>query len=80
MATIKQSRMVNMDGWTKGTTPPPITPQSIPPANNSQRDGRSPYMLSSMPFAASGHDGLTRQFYSGSNAPTTRIFTPGVGS
>ena len=72
MATIRQSRTVNMDDW-RPTQPPPATPSSPPPDDN-QRDGRSPFMLSSMPFAVSGNDGLNRQFYGGSNAPTTRIF------
>ena len=75
MATIRQSRMVNMEGWKP--TPPPSTPQALPPDDDLQRSGRSPYMLSSMPFDASGNDILHRQFYGGGNAPTTRIFTPG---
>jgi hypothetical protein len=76
MATIKQSRSVNMEGWTP--TLSTNTRQPTSPDEATQRTGRSPYMLSSMPYNASGHDGLTRQFYGGSNAPTTRIFTPGV--
>ena len=65
-----------MDGWKP--TAIPATPQSPPPNEDTQRTGRSPYMLSSMPSNASGNDGLQRQFYGGSNVPTTRIFTPGV--
>jgi hypothetical protein len=71
MATIRQSRTVNMEGW-KPTASSNIRRDS--PPDDTQRDGRSPYMLSSMPFAVSGNDGLNRQFYGGSNAPTTRIF------
>jgi hypothetical protein len=78
MATIRQSRMVNMDDWRP--VPAPTPPPPLPSADDSQRNGRSPFMLSSMPSNASGNDGLNRQFYDGSNAPTTRIFTPGVDS
>jgi hypothetical protein len=70
--------MVNMDDWKPVIPAPPPTPQGNSPDEDRQRDGRSPFMLSSMPFAASSNDGLQRQFYGGSNAPTTRIFTPGV--
>lgn len=73
MATIRQSRMVNMEGWRP--TPPPGTPQSPPSDEARQRTGRSPYMVSSMPFATT-EDSVTRQFYGGANAPTTRIFVP----
>jgi hypothetical protein len=76
MATIRQSRMVSMDGWKPTATPE--RPQSPPPDDDDQRTGRSPYMLSSMPSNASGNDGLQRQFYGGSNAATIRIFMPGV--
>ena len=76
MATIQQSRRVNMDGWKATQTP--SQPQALPPDNDDQRTGRSPFMLSSMPVQSSGNDGLNRQFYGGANAPTTRIFVPGV--
>jgi len=78
MATIRQSRAVNMDGWKAKEAPPPDSIPPYPPEDR-QRAGRSPFMLSSMPFDASSNpDGLTRQFYGGGNAPTTRIFVPVV--
>jgi hypothetical protein len=77
MATIRQSRRVNMDGWKPAAA---STPQSPPPDDDNQRTGRSPFMLSSMPFDATNNDGIQRQFYGGANAPTTRILTPTGGT
>jgi hypothetical protein len=73
MATIKQSRQVNMEGWKPVIDSTSKTP---PPNTESQRTGRSPYMLSSMPYNATQNDGVQRQFYGGANTNTSRIFVP----
>lgn len=77
MASIRQSRQVNMEGW--HPAPPPGTPQSLPDDADSQRNGRSAFMRSSMPYNATDTDGVQRQFYGGSNAFTSRIFIPPEG-
>jgi len=63
-----------MENWKP--VEPPGTPSAAPP--DTQRTGRSPFMLSSMPPDAT-EDGVTRQFYGGAKAPTTRIFVPKEG-
>jgi hypothetical protein len=72
MPSIAKSQRVTLDNYKPA--PAPAQPAQIRPAPPPDDDpnGRSPYMLVSMPLMASTGDAFARQFYGGSNIPTIR--------
>jgi len=79
MPTIRQSAKVSTQGW-EPAPQTPATPSQTPAMPAPETNGRSSFMLASMPLMASTGDAFTRQFYSSGNLPQIRTLPAKKGS
>ena len=70
MTTLRQRANIDMSNY----APAPARAQETnPQPPEDPTSSRNPMMLAAMPLAASTGDAFQRQFYGGTNIPTTRI-------
>ena len=79
MANLRQAAQANMKGYAPVQSTPQATLQRPALQHPGVTPGRNPTMLASMPVTASTADAFTRQFYGGTNVPTSRTLPAGKG-